>query len=280
MIDKGQSSDPNLPNYDLNGIPLIAGSVEQILDIEDPLFRFDSTNYGHIKVLSNSFEGQNFYSNGNFWLPFQPFNFITPPFAGYVSGHSTFSRAAAEVLTLFTGDAFFPGGLGEYEIPDSTYLEAQIGPSAPLTLQWATYRDAANQSGLSRIWGGIHPPIDDIPGRKIGIKVGTSAFEKADQLFGNTLSNISELSEPSQVEVFPNPLRKGQKLTIRNLEHSIIDKVDIINAKGELVKTWHPQFSESHIQFGLNEYFGSGIYYVQVALSDGQKITKSIGLLK
>ena len=35
------------------------------------------------------------------WLPYQLPTFVTPAFAGYVSGHSTFSRAAAEVLTAF-----------------------------------------------------------------------------------------------------------------------------------------------------------------------------------
>ena len=33
------------------------------------------------------------------WVPYQRPTFVTPAFAGYVSGHSTFSRAAAEVLT-------------------------------------------------------------------------------------------------------------------------------------------------------------------------------------
>ncbi len=49
------------------------------------------------------------------WEPYQRASFVTPPFAGYVSGHSTFSRAAAEILTLFTGDEFFPSGLGEFK---------------------------------------------------------------------------------------------------------------------------------------------------------------------
>ena len=31
------------------------------------------------------------------WLPYQRDTFVTPAFAGYISGHSTFSRAAAEV---------------------------------------------------------------------------------------------------------------------------------------------------------------------------------------
>ena len=45
------------------------------------------------------------------WVPYQRSTFVTPAFPGYVSGHSTFSRAAAEVMTAFTGDAYFPGGL-------------------------------------------------------------------------------------------------------------------------------------------------------------------------
>ena len=43
------------------------------------------------------------------WMPYQLISFVTPPFAGYVSGHSTYSRSAAEVLTLLTGTPYFPG---------------------------------------------------------------------------------------------------------------------------------------------------------------------------
>ncbi|WNH10597.1 hypothetical protein [Thalassobellus suaedae] len=48
--------------------------------------------------------------------------FVTPPFAGYVSGHSTYSRAAAEVMTLLTGDAYFPGGMGEFLAKKNEFL--------------------------------------------------------------------------------------------------------------------------------------------------------------
>ncbi|MCH2108985.1 MAG: hypothetical protein MK135_06620 [Polyangiaceae bacterium] len=118
------------------------------------------------------------------WVPYQPPNFITPPFAGYVSGHSTFSRAAAEILTAITGDPYFPGGLGEFIAEKDTFLEFERGPSEEIRLQWATYRDASDQTSLSRIWGGIHPPVDDIPGRRIGIRVAADAIEAANQLFG------------------------------------------------------------------------------------------------
>ena len=104
------------------------------------------------------------------WWPYQRPTFVTPPFAGYVSGHSTYSRAAAEVLTAMTEDEFFPGGMSDFEIEANEFLVFEDGPSVDMTLQWATYRDASDQCSLSRIWGGIHPPADDIAGRLIGIE--------------------------------------------------------------------------------------------------------------
>src|SRR5690606_31853164 len=101
------------------------------------------------------------------WVAYQRRTFVTPAFPGYVSGHSTFSRAAAEALTLLTGDAYFPGGLGAYEI-EPGYLVFEFGPSQPITLKWATYYDAADQAGQSRLWGGIHVRHDDFDGRRIG----------------------------------------------------------------------------------------------------------------
>ena len=42
-----------------------------------------------------------------------------------------------------------------------------------------TYRDAADQASLSRVWGGANAPFDDIPGRRLGMEVGTAAFRQA-----------------------------------------------------------------------------------------------------
>ena len=65
------------------------------------------------------------------------------------------------------------------------------GPSVNVTLQWASYRDAADQCSLSRIWGGIHPPVDDIPGRMIGEQIGEMCFSKADSIFSVTLASLA-----------------------------------------------------------------------------------------
>ena len=105
-------------------------------------------------------------------MAYQRPSFVTPPFAGYISGHSTFSRAAAEVMSALTGSEYFPGGMSQFKIKANDFLVFEEGPSVDMSLQWATYQDASDQTSLSRIWGGIHPPADDLPGRAIGEQIG------------------------------------------------------------------------------------------------------------
>ena len=104
-------------------------------------------------------------------MPYQRSTFVTPAFPGYVSGHSTFSRAAAEVMTAITGDPYFPGGLSECTLPRGELLHEE-GPTEDTTLQWATYFDAADQAGVSRLYMGIHISDDDFDGRRIGSTCG------------------------------------------------------------------------------------------------------------
>jgi hypothetical protein len=95
-----------------------------------------------------------------------------------VSGHSTFSRAGAEVLTAMTGDPYFPGGLSEWTVPAGSLLHEE-GPTEDVTLRWATYYDAADQAGISRLYGGIHVPVDDFAGRRVGESCGRGAWALA-----------------------------------------------------------------------------------------------------
>lgn len=195
LAELGQSTDPSAASYDINGIPLQEGMIE-LVDSTDALSGFRDEHVGKIKF--NSWRGPDYIEDPNSdvagvawilaedWIPYQRPTFVTPPFAGYVSGHSTYSRAAAEVLTAVTGDPFFPGGMSGFEIKRDKFLVFENGPSVDMTLQWATYQDAADQCGLSRIWGGLHPPADDIPGRLIGIEVGRDAFNFANHFFEGT----------------------------------------------------------------------------------------------
>lgn len=120
------------------------------------------------------------------WMPYQRRSFVTPAFPGFISGHSTFSRAGAEVLAALTGSPYFPGGLGEYVLPQDKWLSFEEGPSTNIRLQWASYYDAADQAGQSRIWGGIHITADDFAGRKLGSLVGTDAVTLAGKYFDGT----------------------------------------------------------------------------------------------
>ena len=70
-------------------------------------------------------------------------------------------------MTRFTGSAYFPDGMGTHRLEPGS-LAFEFGPSVPVELQWATYYDATDEAGTSRRWGGIHPAIDDLPGRIIG----------------------------------------------------------------------------------------------------------------
>jgi hypothetical protein len=59
------------------------------------------------------------------------------------------------VLTVLTGSGYFPGGMGRFEIPEDGFLLFEHGPAVDLTLQRATYRDASDRTGQSRIWAGF-----------------------------------------------------------------------------------------------------------------------------
>lgn len=192
MAEKGQSTDPTLSSYDINGLPLVENYIELVTE-SDPYAIINPLNIGRIKVKAWNGPGHigdpQFDQAGvgwilaEYWWPYQRPSFVTPPFAGYVSGHSTYSRAAAELMTAMTGSAYFPGGMSEFEVKANEFLVFEEGPSVDMTLQWATYQDASDQCSLSRIWGGIHPPADDIPGRKIGAKIGTDSFEFVQSFF-------------------------------------------------------------------------------------------------
>ncbi len=195
MGQLGQSSDPSGPSYNPNGLPLVPGLIEVITpETTAPGQRHANLagNEGKIAVLSwkGAVSGVAPFDDpseiggvgwilAEKWMPYQLSSFVTPPFPGLVSGHSTFSRTAAEILTQLTGSPYFPGGMGEYSIPMASGLNFEYGPTTPIDLQWATYFDAADQAAVSRIWGGIHPPQDDIPGRMIGHVIGPEAWNLA-----------------------------------------------------------------------------------------------------
>jgi hypothetical protein len=193
MGGKGQSSDPSAPAYDPEGLPLVPGLVEVItVESSAPGQRHEALagHVGDIAVYAwkgspNDPKTETVgvgWVRAVDWVPYQRATFVTPAFAGYVSGHSTFSRAAAEVLTALTGSSYFPGGLAQWTSPRGALLHEE-GPTVDVHLQWATYFDAADQAGVSRLYGGIHISPDDLEGRRIGAACGQAAWELAQRYF-------------------------------------------------------------------------------------------------
>ena len=191
MASLGQSTDPKLAPYHREGLPLVPGLVEVITKEKTatggPMVALKG-NEGKIAVRAwdrNSpgpSASHAAWILGTTWMPYQLSTFVTPSFQGYISGHSTFSRAAAEVMTGITGSEFFPGGLSEWTVRAGSFRIA-AGPSADVTLEWATYYDAADQAGQSRLFGGIHVQADDFTGRTIGSTCGKDAWALAQRYY-------------------------------------------------------------------------------------------------
>ncbi|MCO5934357.1 vanadium-dependent haloperoxidase [Mucilaginibacter sp. RB4R14] len=95
------------------------------------------------------------------WRPY----IQTPPFPEYISGHAVISAAAAEVLTHAFGDnkAYTDASESEFGIPARTFT---------------SFRAAAQEAGLSRVYGGIHYKMACVAGNMSGRKIGRLVVEK------------------------------------------------------------------------------------------------------
>lgn len=286
MADRGQSSDPELPNYSPEGILLIPGYIE-LVEAGDSLAGDQNEHVGKVKLYA--WRGPNYIPDpattvggvdwilAENWWPYQRPTFVTPPFGGYVSGHSTFSRAAAEVLTLLTGDPYFPGGIGEFEARKNEFLVFEEGPSSDVILQWAKYYDASDQCSLSRIWGGIHPPVDDIRGRLIGEKIGKEAFRFAAAYFGKQLtSTVQVVAKSLPFRVHPNPSTIGQQLLI-NLDNRAKGMIqwELITAGGIVQKSGKVSSNLSSMTISLSG-IPPGLYWLRLQAGDDWGIEKVI----
>lgn len=130
------------------------------------------------------------------WHPYSPATFPTPPFPGYVSGHSTVSGACAKTLELFThGDRYgaytrmHPGQWTEPGV-SAKRMQAMEGraeegvPDAPeVVLMMPTFSGAADMAGISRIMGGYHIEADNVEGLKLGRSVATFSWPKYEAYF-------------------------------------------------------------------------------------------------
>jgi hypothetical protein len=89
------------------------------------------------------------------WMSF----IVTPPFPDYVSGHSTFSGAAATLLPLFYGTEDLPFTIGSDLLPG-------------VYRSFSNCLDAAEEAAVSRLYGGIHFRSANEDGLQAGISIG------------------------------------------------------------------------------------------------------------
>lgn len=140
---------------------------------------------------------------GDNWHPYSPSTFITPPFPGYVSGHSCISGGCAEILKLFTGSdrcGFVePRHAGELTEQGFTCKQMQQLDGRPLAeiigeehatcdivLPIPTFTEAAEMAGISRVMGGYHIQADNVAGLKLGRDVAREIWPKIQACFDGT----------------------------------------------------------------------------------------------
>ncbi|MBP7949043.1 MAG: vanadium-dependent haloperoxidase [Verrucomicrobiales bacterium] len=246
----GQSSDPGQPSYHPQGLPLQAGVVEVIteastapgqrhetlLDLNTGQIMPGSGYLGQIAVYSwpgehpdnlpapsvATHQSMVRWMLAKDWLPFQRKTFNTPAFPGYISGHSCFSRSAAEVLTKITGSPYWPGGFHDHLVAANS-LQIDKGPSTNVVLQWCTYYDCADQAGQSRRWGGIHVSEDDYHGRFVGSQAGLAAYALASKYWTGEI-----LTEPFHL----TPVYQGSEViltwhNVRGMYHQVQWSTDL-----------------------------------------------------
>jgi Ca2+-binding RTX toxin-like protein len=89
----------------------------------------------------------------------------TPPFPTYISGHSSFSGAAAQVLRSFFGtdNVSFTLASEDATVPNRSYT---------------SFTQAAAESAVSRLYGGIHFSFDNNDGLTAGTAIGSYVASK------------------------------------------------------------------------------------------------------
>ena len=134
------------------------------------------------------------------WHPYSPDTFVTPPFPGFPSGHSTVSGAASRILALATGSDRLEvvckheagsltgeAGLSPQKIlsTDGTILE-DAPATATIGLACPTFSATAEMAGISRIMGGYHIQADNVDGLALGRKLADYSWPRYQAYFDGT----------------------------------------------------------------------------------------------
>ena len=137
---------------------LNVAEADAIIAVWDAKYIYEA--WRPVTAIQNADEiGNRWVSQDPDWLPL----LVTPNFPEYVSAHSAISAAAAEVLTAFFGKHYE----FSFTAPAPTYA----------TREFDSFWDAANEAGMSRIYGGIHFSFSNEDGLALGEDVADWVLE-------------------------------------------------------------------------------------------------------
>lgn len=150
------------------------------------------------KPISEPWNNKNF---GQYWLPYQELNFVTPPFPDFVSGHSTFSSSSSKILCylLETDMINLANPVSNIEIlqylspvlnnnianfslnnffvlPKTSNIQSGVVPATSINLNWVCWTEMARSSGKSRVYGGIHIESSNQGGLYLGSMIGDKVW--------------------------------------------------------------------------------------------------------
>lgn len=171
--------------------------------------KYDYLQPRPIQNIRLNYDSQNIVSpydgtskDGAFWLPYQPEVHYTPPFPDYISGHSTFTMAFSTVMNLALNideipiqgcmidpiyfklfSAVFdnmtePTLFSTLALRPESSLVISDTPAVPIELKWQTWSQLARESGMSRIYGGIHWENSNMGGLAVGQWIGSNILSK------------------------------------------------------------------------------------------------------
>ncbi|HVX11566.1 MAG TPA: DUF4214 domain-containing protein [Pirellulales bacterium] len=183
----------------------------------------------------------------------------TPNFPEYVSGHSTFSSAAATVLDAFFGD-------------NVTFTSTEVTLTG-VTRTYTSFDEAAEEAGMSRIYGGIHFEFSNVDGAAAGTAVANYVLNtfniKADTTPPRIVLNTSGLTTDGTANEFTS----NQNITITGQVTDNLSGVATLEAQVDSGSFRPVTFNASTGQFSILTTFpldgsADGIHTIEFEATD------------
>lgn len=157
----------------------------------------------------------------------------TPPFPDYVSGHSTYSGTADAILTDLLGN-------------DLSFTNSSVGLSG-ISRTFTNFTTAADEAGISRIYGGIHFNSANQDGLDLGRSIGSYVVDQVleavpvlvqAQLANDTApqgtTNVDTLTADATIngKVIDPSLVSSLKVGFKDAPGDFVDVTTEVNADG------------------------------------------------